>query len=562
MENTQENSGQDEAPILHKPDTDYYDLRFMLPLVENYIDRATGTIEGRSKDTLFKSGEEIRALLDFKDDDTNVQDIIGSLSSQITSEILNGNDAHNITVTVLDILTNFGWGDKVVLTLTAFALTFGELWLRVRIYADNVVNEPTTGDQRELLISANKTAYKNQIETNNEFIKRLVNPYKYLLKIGELSFKFHRIHPFDPLPTHVYWIIRCSIVAATQIIILSSRGLDQDLVGIREPIEFDKLKSFNEYLKLIQSESENGLKAQKTIIGFMRLIVTDKDVPPLFHGSTKRRDHLNVLRGNHVLLLISGIDIAIEDIMFLTQVLYYITINSRTVEIVWIPVINRLTSESSPINNQLESLQKSMPWYSVHQPSLIKDDAIELFKTEWDFKGKPILVVLSPTAEVLNKNAIHMIKIWPNLPVDHLTSEMERQLWENETWNLKFLVNDIDPIIHEWIQDERYILMFGGNDDIDWIRNFIRQAHSVASNLHVHIETIYIGKSRLNEDQERRVHELITREQLSHCLLSVLVADGYQIIPRKCTILSLYTIKGRSHKELRRLLIVLILSFS
>ncbi|XP_074276893.1 protein SIEVE ELEMENT OCCLUSION B-like [Silene latifolia] len=252
------------------------------------------------------------------------------------------------------------------------------------------------------------------------------------------------------IPLHVYWIVRCAIVAATQIIILSSEGLDQYLVGNQGfPTlkEFEKLKLLKEEMELKISESEKlekGWEAIKSrlvdkndIMIFMKSLMTlDKDVPPLYHGVTKNKDHLDVLNGKRVLLLISGLDIAPEDIKNLKNV----TIDSNTDEIVWIPVVNHSITGSDPVETQLETLQNSMPWYSVHIPSkTVTEDTIKFFTKEWNFISSPILVLLSPCAKLLNKNAIHMVRIWQNLSVDKLTSEMEPQLWEKETWNLKLL---------------------------------------------------------------------------------------------------------------------------
>ncbi|XP_074278779.1 protein SIEVE ELEMENT OCCLUSION B-like [Silene latifolia] len=194
-------------------------------IVEKLINRATDTIDEGTKDALVE--DELRQGLE---DDAGGQ-IIGSVSCQITREILNGKDAHTITIAVLKYLRNFCWEDKAILTLTAFALTFTEFWLLVRIFANNAVNEPMTVDQSEPT-TVNKDAYKIQIEANNKFIKTLVNTNQCLMKIkyryssyaeevfgvGEGPY-MHTSGKSDRFPVYVYWIMRCAIVAATQIII-------------------------------------------------------------------------------------------------------------------------------------------------------------------------------------------------------------------------------------------------------------------------------------------------------------------------------------------------------
>ncbi|XP_074274880.1 protein SIEVE ELEMENT OCCLUSION B-like isoform X2 [Silene latifolia] len=530
MENIREH-GRQRAPMysdddlmpllqeLHIPtySSDDY-IRPKLSIVEKLINRATDTIDEGTKEALSED-DEIRKN----------QEIIGSVSCQVTREILNGNDAHTVTIGVLKYLRNFSWEKGLVFTLTAFGITFGDFWLLVRIYANNAVNEPMTAGQREPTSSANKDAYKFQIEANNDFIKSLLNTTEHLIYIVQQLPYFIVQEMFgvgltksNRFPIYVYWIMRGAIVAATQIIILSSKGLDQHLVGISYPKEFDKLKSLNQELMLKFSEFEDRaskwrnfprLDTHSDVVEMMKTVIKpEKDLHPLYHSLTNRKDNLDVLNGKRVLLLISGLNIASEDIANLKHV----TIDSERDVIVWIPILKHSISGSDDVQNQLETLQNLMPWYSIHQPSLIEDGAIEAFRLEWDFKDRPILVVLSPKANVLNFNAIFMVRIWQNLPIDSLTRVMERQLWEKETWNLELLINDIDPIIQEWIRDGSYILMYGG-DDIDWIRNFIKQSQSVSCNLFVHVEMVYVGNSH-NKDRGCKVEDVIMTEKLSHCL--------------------------------------------
>ncbi|XP_074274872.1 protein SIEVE ELEMENT OCCLUSION B-like isoform X2 [Silene latifolia] len=495
MENTGEQSGEEAPiysdsyllPILEElyPDDRYtkFNTFPLLTVVEEIIKRATATIEQGSK---------------------------------MTSEILNGNDTHSITLKVLKHLSKFDLSTTVVLGLAAFALTFGDFWLLVRINADNVVNEPMTTDHREReLISTNKEAYINQMEANNEFIKILVNSLRYFVVIRNTAFRVFDM-PIDRARIYTYWIVRCAIVAATQIIALSKRGFDhQYLVGIRSPTEIEKLTSLNEDLmhtlskaKECQRERENfttKLRNAADIVEYMRVIITDEDMPPLYHGETKKMDRLDVLKGKRVLLLDSGIDIASEDIASLK----HISIDPRKDEIVWMPIIN----DRSIAENQLKTLQNSMPWYSVRQPSMVRQVALDLF-----LKRRPNLIIYSPSGSELTFDAIPIVRIWQNLSVDNLINgDMERQLWEKETWNLKLLVNDvIDPIVQQWVKDERYILMYGSND-INWIRNFIKQARSIACNLLVHIEMVYMGNSH-NADHACKVQDAIMSEKLSRCL--------------------------------------------
>ncbi|KAL7171618.1 hypothetical protein ACSBR2_036307 [Camellia fascicularis] len=64
---------------------------------------------------------------------------------------------------------------------------------------------------------------------------------------------------------------------------------------------------------------------------------------------------------------------------------------------------------------KFKSIQASMPWFSVHHPSLLDPTAIKYIKEVWFFNKKPLLVVLDPHRKVVNANAIHMCWIWGNM---------------------------------------------------------------------------------------------------------------------------------------------------
>ena len=67
----------------------------------------------------------------------NITNVNFKMKFQISYKSLGGSDAHSTTVAIFDMLTNFNWDVKLVLTLAAFALTYGEFWLLAHIYSTN-----------------------------------------------------------------------------------------------------------------------------------------------------------------------------------------------------------------------------------------------------------------------------------------------------------------------------------------------------------------------------------------------------------------------------------------
>jgi hypothetical protein len=56
---------------------------------------------------------------------------------QISYRAMGGTDAHQTTLSIFHQLSHYDWDAKLVLTLAAFALHYGEFWLLAQIYTTN-----------------------------------------------------------------------------------------------------------------------------------------------------------------------------------------------------------------------------------------------------------------------------------------------------------------------------------------------------------------------------------------------------------------------------------------
>ncbi|KAJ6965628.1 hypothetical protein NC652_003500 [Populus alba x Populus x berolinensis] len=182
-------------------------------------------------------------------------------------------------------------------------------------------------------------------------------------------------------------------------------------------------------------------------------------------------------------------------------------------EVVWIPIVDRSVQWSDPMKGKFESMQSSMPWFTVYHPSLIEKAVMRFIKEVWHFRNKPILVVLDPQGKVVSPNALHMMWIWGSSAFP-FTSLREESLWKDETWRLELLVDGIDPVILNWINEGKYIFLYGGDDE-EWMRKFTSSARAVAQAAGIPLEMVYVGKSSKRE-KIRRVIAKITVEKLSY----------------------------------------------
>ncbi|KAJ0007019.1 hypothetical protein Pint_28828 [Pistacia integerrima] len=305
-------------------------------------------------------------------------------------------------------------------------------------------------------------------------------------------------------------------MAKSEIILQSLR--DFDLWGTRM-IDNDFLNALNCYNhKLLLVQFMESLHLDNTKV-LRALIYAKSDQLPLLKGDTKKRASIEALKRKNVLLLISDLD-GFEEELFMLKQMYiescqHPAMTESLYELVWIPIMDRSTPWTQAKQHQFENHQLSMPWYSVYHPSIINSAVIMYFQEVWQFKKKPILVVLDPLGKVVNKNALHMIYVWGALAFP-FSSTSEACLWNGETWRIDFLAGSINAAIPIWIAIDNCICLYGG-ENIDWIRKFTATAHKVAEAACIRLKILYVGKNN-SEKQVRKNIYTITMEKLSHSL--------------------------------------------
>ena len=143
-------------------------------------------------------------------------------------------------------------------------------------------------------------------------------------------------------------------------------------------------------------------------------------------------------------LLITSLDITDAEISILRPI-YEETKKNNQYTIVWIPIVDQWTDE---LKAKFETLCSKMPWYIVQYFSPIS--GIRFIKEEWQFKGKPIVVGLSPQGKVENPNALYLIKVWgvKAFPFDKTIEDI---ISKEKNW-IGPVVNNIDPIIQTWVR--------------------------------------------------------------------------------------------------------------
>ncbi|XP_021299174.1 protein SIEVE ELEMENT OCCLUSION B [Herrania umbratica] len=532
----------------HAPDGREVDVRPLLYLVEDILNRATQHVDFLVKGTLAQIELEEKtqqanyiAMLEA------LTFIIDRIACELSYKAMGGSDAHATTTAIFNLLSSYAWDAKLVLSLSAFALNYGEFWLLAQIYSTNQLAKSMAILKQLPSILEHTAPLKPRFDALNNLIRTMMDVTRCVVEFKELpSMYISQEVPalataMTHIPTAVYWTIRSMVACATQISNLTSMG-HEFAISTAESWELSslahKLKNIYEHLKQQLSLCNKYIDERKDVETYQMLlnlfdptvmhidnmkilkalIYVKDDKLPLLDGSTKRHVSLDVLRRKNVLLLISSLDFSSDELAILEQIYNESRVHATRLEsqyeVVWIPVVDRsvvpLTDE---IQTKFENLRSTMPWYSVQDPKLIEKPVIRFIKEVWHFRNKPILVVLDPQGKVVCPNAIHMMWIWGSNAFP-FTSLREEALWREETWRLELLVDGIDPIILNWIKEDKYIFLFGG-DDVEWVRKFATTARSVATAARIPLEMVYVGKSSKRE-QVKKVIGIINMEKLSY----------------------------------------------
>uniref|UniRef100_A0A7N0TVQ0 Sieve element occlusion C-terminal domain-containing protein n=1 Tax=Kalanchoe fedtschenkoi TaxID=63787 RepID=A0A7N0TVQ0_KALFE len=204
------------------------------------------------------------------------------------------------------------------------------------------------------------------------------------------------------------------------------------------------------------------------------------------------------LRDKMLLLLISGLDISSNEVLFLRDT--YIeskTSVQQDYEIVWVPILSGQWTTSS--EEKCAKLSEMMPWYMIEHPNFISKKTRKFIRHVWKFKRRPIMVAIDKNGDVVCRNVIHMMYIWGSKAFP-FTPLRERTLWNSAETRLDSLVFDFDPNMSRMVEDGKWVILYGGND-VEWSRKFTTQVRKVLSVACILVEMIYVEENRELEPQ-------------------------------------------------------------
>ena len=143
---------------------------------------------------------------------------------------LTGGDGHTTALALFHTVGNFHWDAKLVLTLAAFALNYGEFWLLAQIYSSNQLARSMAILKQVPMIMEHSAPLKPRFDALNKLIKAVLELTQCIIRFKELPSMYitHEVpamaRALNTIPTAVYWNVRGIIACAAQITSLTSMG--------------------------------------------------------------------------------------------------------------------------------------------------------------------------------------------------------------------------------------------------------------------------------------------------------------------------------------------------
>ncbi|XP_057530280.1 protein SIEVE ELEMENT OCCLUSION C isoform X2 [Amaranthus tricolor] len=522
--------------IMHDPDGRELDFEMLLRVIENIMHYSTSSQE----DTL-----DISSIVEESED--RLAYSIYKISSEILSKCYGNENAHESTLSVLHLLGSYRWDDKLLLALSAFATVFGEFWVIIQAQSQNPLaasiallkQYPNSFNMFEPIFTALNSLVKTMIE-----ITRSVSQFERLpIRHIELQDETVSVAATkSSIYVAAYWIIRSIIVCVSLITNLRSLQDEQvHLLAFQDPYSISsavweiaslrrKLDGIGNHLNakvdVCQQHTEQKMH-MKLVNAFQEPHLNNQDVLqilfgqrndlPLKHSSAQAKVDISSLKNKIVVLLISKPELLpVNELLLLVQQTYDHPLHNnlkQSFDILWVPIStsNRWSNNDITIFNLLSN---SLPWYSIRQPWSLRSTTIHYAKEVWQYHEQPIMVVLDPTGMVSNINAIDMVWIW-GMKAYPFSFSREEELWRNERWNLRLLLDSIDPLLTMWVEEEKSVCIYGSNK-LEWVREFTTEIKNIQS-LAAQLELVYVG----NKEQSALACSIVSaieREKLSHTL--------------------------------------------
>ena len=159
----------------------------------------------------------------------------------------------------------------------------------------------------------------------------------------------------------------------------------------------------------------------------------------------KLQVEIDVLKGKSVFLFISDLEISNDDISMLQKIFDKAKEEKEQYKIVWIPFVEQLREG---LDKEFESKRSTMRWYVARY--YLPKASCRFIKKQWNFKVKPLLVVLNPQGKMECENAIQIFSIY-GVKAFPFTSAKVKTMETDFSWLWSPIIN-ANSEIENWVK--------------------------------------------------------------------------------------------------------------
>ncbi|KAF3456880.1 hypothetical protein FNV43_RR01534 [Rhamnella rubrinervis] len=335
------------------------------------------------------------------------------------------NNVEKKTQAILKVLSSYSVDAKLGLSLAVLALEYGEIW---RLQKDLKTSCKNNNSQEKeffqamaILKSVTIIGSEKALGELNTLINLIMDVTQTIFELEKLRSRYSASQLSKVIGKHAYQAITTIVACATQITILKNNtGQLQDLSKrtynlntIYRDLQKHKQichqqKELEIYMRLINMLKYARSESRDVVVEILKLIIyAELDVQKLLIGGSTTDEmeevDMEILRTKDVFLIISSLDISDDEISSIKskkESMHCIHFN-----IVWIPIVDKWTSEQE---KAFHEKRKQMPWYIVQYVSTIA--GIRFIKDEWEFKDKPIGVLMMADGDVITRKSLNLIQ--------------------------------------------------------------------------------------------------------------------------------------------------------
>ncbi|KAI4345742.1 hypothetical protein L6164_012841 [Bauhinia variegata] len=391
------------------------------------------------------------------------------IACKMISNSFNAHAAHETVVWILDKLRNYSWDAKAVIALAAFTMEYGEPW---RLSAVQHTTESSVLEVHLFKFGGEDKSRQAYIEQ----FKTLLDPTLQLIRgiIGLEDLINDKTYSRKEVPTlytvqretYTYWAIFALLACAV--------GITESEWSIKTSEIVRKVNLELTNLNIILKECKAQIDAMKDykwrlsvfhnpsgVLTFLKALIYPRDHSPMeiFDNYKKAVVPLDVLKSRHLLLFISPLDNIEDEIWALKPIndAFRRDPDKQDYSILWVPVVENWNEENKA---KYEYLKSQMPWYVISYFSLIK--GIRPLREELFYQDMPIVVVVNPRGEIINKNAMHMIFPW-GIKAFPFHPDVDKRLSGQWNWLWNEVVT-LNPIIDRWIKENNFVFIYDPSD--------------------------------------------------------------------------------------------------